>query len=425
VCSSDLNTALNPRFYEIESLGEGDAMGLSVTAADTDDENDRAVILTTSAQSNRSYRLRATNVTARADGFPIDPSRSASTFLGLESDDTTGPELVRADSTSSTTVLLTFSEPLAADAADPVNFSITCSSCADEVLQVLDAFMTRHNTQIILETHPQEANVEYRVSLSNANGHVTDQSIHRNPIEPDPSTATFVFAGQPSLQPGAVLPRVVGAISLGNTSVLVTFSKPMGDSALALASYSIVQENVNSEVGSLAIRDDACAPGSVRAGQPCETDDDCLNGTCQHRAPRFQGSDRTAVVLTTSSQNEVTYRVTVVNVRDLAGNQLAPRELLVDPTSATFAGTPAGGGQGPIVDSDADGVSDAAESRGRVVTVVLSNGEVTQTEVTSDPFAADTDGDGLDDGEERRLNTNPRSSDTDGDQLSDAAEYNV
>src|SRR5690606_17308053 len=58
--------------------------------------------------------------------------------------------------------------------------------------------------------------------------------------------------------------------------------------------------------------------------------------------PRFaEGGGRTAVILTTSPQSEVVYELTVVNVMDLAGNPMAPPELLVDPSKATFPGTPA------------------------------------------------------------------------------------
>ena len=37
-------------------------------------------------------------------------------------------------------------------------------------------------------------------------------------------------------------------------------------------------------------------------------------------SPAFQGSDRTTVALTTSSQNELSYTVTAFNVKDTAGN---------------------------------------------------------------------------------------------------------
>ena len=142
-------------------------------------------------------------------------------------------------------------------------------------------------------------------------GELTDLSVNRNEIDADYSQAVFTFEGQPALTPGTTLPRVVGAISTSNTSVVVVFSKPMGDSALETSNYVIVQVEVNPEVGTLIV---------------------------SHA--EFVGPDRTAVELTTSSQNEVTYQVTVVNARDLAGNQLAPPEILVNPASAVFPGSP-------------------------------------------------------------------------------------
>ena len=58
----------------------------------------------------------------------------------------------------------------------------------------------------------------------------------------------------------------------------------------------------------------------------------------------FTGPDRTAVALTTLSQNEVTYNLTAVNVRDFIGLPMAPKQIiagvLLDPATASFPGTP-------------------------------------------------------------------------------------
>jgi hypothetical protein len=60
-----------------------------------------------------------------------------------------------------------------------------------------------------------------------------------------------------------------------------------------------------------------------------------------------------------------------------------------------------------------------------LVDVTRVNGTVVPREVTSDPTAADTDADGLDDRLESLLGSDPRRADTDGDFLTDAEEYNV
>lgn len=316
----------------------------------------------------------------------IDPTRNTALFWGIPPIDTFGPRVVRAESISNTEVIVSFSEPLSSEAANPLNFSISPD------LTVIDAQLTKYDTQVILTTSPQLVNVVYTVTVTG----VSDKA--GNPIDPTANTATFTYAGGPASLGADVLPRVVGAASTGNTGVLVVFSKPMGDSALVAGNYVIVQENVNPEVGALVVM-----------------------------SASFVSGQQDAVQLVTGPQNEVTYFLRVVNVRDLFGNQLAPPQLFVEPATATFPGTPFSCGGQPCdpPDFDSDGVQDHAELRGYVVRVELVNGETVEREVTSDPASPDTDGDGLTDGEERRIVSDPRSQDTDDDQLSDYIEYNV
>lgn len=187
-------------------------------------------------------------------------------------------------------------------------------------------------------------------------------------------------------------PRLVSAISTGNTSVRVAFNEPVFDGALDTSNYAIVQTNVNPEVGALRVLSAALS------------------------------RDMTTVTLETGSQNEVTYQLAVTGIQDLAGNVISPPTLLVDPTRTEFAGTPAVDG-GP--DTDGDGLSDATEQRGWIVNIQLTGGDVETVEVTSDPTLADTDGDGIDDKTEYQNRSNPRKADTDGDTLSDDEEYNI
>jgi len=192
-------------------------------------------------------------------------------------------------------------------------------------------------------------------------------------------------------------PRVVGAASTGNTTAIVSFSKPMGSSALDPAHYVIAQENVNPEAGALRVL-----------------------------GVRFTRSDCTEVELTTSSQNELTYGLTAVGVQDAAGNPLAPRQtvqgVVIDPTRGSFRGTAPVGVE--VLDSDGDGLTDHREQLGWTVFVTALDGTVTARGVSSDPFCKDTDGDGLWDVEEAKLRLDPRNPDTDDDELTDAQEWN-
>lgn len=82
----------------------------------------------------------------------------------------------------------------------------------------------------------------------------------------------------------------------------------------------------------------------------------------------------------------------------------------------------------PHGDEDGDGRTNAEELRGWEIFIDFSGfglkdpAFLTRRTVTSDPYVADTDGDGLSDGEEFERNSDPRVRDTDGDGLGDAEE---
>ncbi len=222
------------------------------------------------------------------------------------------------------------------------------------------------------------------------------------------TSLTIPFTQSDFVSPSA--PRVVGANATSNTTVVVSFSNPMNNSAVNPANYSVVQSG---------------GGGTAR-----------LNIT----GARFLSNDRMAVELTTLSQSAEQYTVAVVNVRDLGGTALAPPfwqgGILVDPTRATFIG------QAPsetdLVDTDGDGLTDNVELNGWPVVIKLlgthsvtqPNGTVVQVQnevtrwVTSDPLLADTDADGLGDAQEYNTGFDPRRPDTDGDQLTDYVEWN-
>ncbi|HMB37808.1 MAG TPA: hypothetical protein VKO85_01935 [Wenzhouxiangellaceae bacterium] len=145
--------------------------------------------------------------------------------------------------------------------------------------------------------------------------------------------------------------------------------------------------------------------------------------------------DYTRVRLTTMSQSNLIYTLEVSAIKDLAGNPLASPELGNDPTQTDFTGIPPDGGD--VIDSDGDGLTDAAEQSGWTVTVRRIDGSTFSQHVTSDPgdprfplddpinlAARDSDNDGVLDFDEKTFSLNPRAADTDDDGLSDDAELN-
>ena len=83
-------------------------------------------------------------------------------------------------------------------------------------------------------------------------------------------------------------PRLMGAVSRSNTTILVSYSRAMGPSALQVSNYSISQLNVNTESGTLNVLSAA-----------------------------FEGTANDAVLLTTRSQSDLTYRLRVTHMFDI------------------------------------------------------------------------------------------------------------
>jgi len=363
---------------------------LRITAATLGTDR-KSITLTTSSQEGVEYTLEIDSCLTLV-GKLLDPEARTVTFFGIARGDTDGPRVVEAVSLGNGTVLVAFSEPVGPTAAYTTNYNITAQNGTEKMV-VTAATLNASLTEVTLTTSSQKE-VDYTLVVAN----VAD--LASNLIDALFNSATFTGT-KAATATDTLEPRVVGAISTSNTAVLVTFSEAMGDSALNPASYSIVQTVTNPEAGGLIVI-----------------------------SAQFLSGDRTAVELTTLRQSTVTYQVTVVNVKDLAGNPLAPKSLglgyIVDPTSAIFAGTgPSTDGSQGAVDSDGDGLNDDVEQRGWAVTVVLHGGAVAKRDVTSDPYTKDTDGDGYDDLQEHRRVTDPRSPDTDGDTLNDADEWDI
>lgn len=209
--------------------------------------------------------------------------------------------------------------------------------------------------------------------------------------------------------------RVVSAVATGNTEVLVQFSEAVqgGENGAENPSYY----RIAAPEASLAEPSTSLATLGVLSAEVLPP-------------------SLSTVRLTTLSQADLLYTLTVTNVRDLTGNPIAAPDRYNDPSTVKFYGVSPTGDEN--VDSDGDGLTDSDEQRGWYVEIRLTSGQIESRHVTSDPgnplldvddpfnvAARDTDGDGVTDNEEKHGGMDPRSPDTDGDLLSDDQEWNT
>lgn len=174
--------------------------------------------------------------------------------------------------------------------------------------------------------------------------------------------------------------RLASAISTGNTSVLVTFTAPVTDSAESAGNYTIAAKDSESSAF-VEVSNAVLSADGLRAE------------------------------LTTLAQSGIRYRLKAAGIAAVAGGTL-----VADGDGVTFAGTPP---VGTAADADGDGLPDSNEQEGWTITVFQADGTIANHHVTSSPTSVDTDGDGLSDEAERRGGTHPRDRDTDHDGLPD------
>jgi len=401
--------ALDPQYYDVvedaPTLDETSDLTIASIRFAVDDRGrtDRTrVILTTEEQTDTGYTLRVTNVVTQAGDKLLDPTNNTAEFRGIPVGDAIPPTVTGATAISNTEVLVDFSEPVVgADRAD--RYAIEAADGSP--LEVIAAgYANPYATQVLLTTAPQRDELTvYTVTVTG----VTDRQ--GNAVDPAANSADFngVFRTGP-IDGDTAPPRVANTGSTGNTTVLVTFTEPIEQASAEEPTHYRITARLDGATGPDATLQ---VLGATRS------------------------ADRTTVTLTTMAQSDLLYTLAVTNVTDLAGNQIAPPERLVDPSTVTFQGTPP---SGPQADSDGDGLSDAAEQAGWFVTVRNVDGSTRRYEVTSDPGdpaldvddpvndeARDTDGDRLSDLDERVYLVDPRSTDTDGDGIEDWDELNV
>jgi hypothetical protein len=357
------------------------------SVAFADDGADRShVVLETSTMAEGTYALRVGPVTADPGARPVDPFRDRVAFDGMAAVDDVPPTIHRAYAADPGTVVALFSEPLQDGATDPDRYALVDPDGTE--LPVAAAELRAHGTEVALTTATMTPETRYTLR---ADGLL---DLAGNPIDPTATAGVVLAAPGGDVTP----PRLTGAVSTSPTRVLVTFSEAVrggSDGAENPEHYEIV--------GGLATN-------AALSGQAILSVQEAV-----------LADDGRSVTLTTLAQSDIEYTLRATGIRDLAGNPLA-RIDRDNPFEVRFFGTAA---TGAGVDSDGDGLTDAAEQRGWTVTVREVGGATTTREVTSDPLSADTDDDGVGDAAEMTNRSDPRSADTDQDDLTDDRELNV
>lgn len=411
------------------------APGGFVSGAVVSQFRSQALLTTSTLTPGLTYTVSAAAV-ADGSGNVLDPAAdSASVVFGAV--DERAPQLLGATTVDQTTIKLTFSEPLSDMAFDPARYAIV------PPVQILSAQLSADRTEVTLNTAPMQLGQEYYITI----GGITDRAGNPLPVMTQPAR----ISDQEPTGGAEELPRVVGAASTSNTTIVIKFSKGMSDTALNPANYFV---ELQPDVGVLTLASRCqtsrylCASGNLllktcTGSSPerlCQSASDCSPGvTCEVACTsgctgaRFVDGGRTEVEIQTISQNDGVYTITATGTTDLGGRPLAPKQVvagaMVDPTTAEFRGT------GPVadggidgnagVDSDGDAMPDTDEQSGWDIVVRMQNGESVPQHVTANPLYPDTDGDGLIDSLEFSVNSNPRSNDSDGDGLTDNDEYNI
>ncbi len=191
-------------------------------------------------------------------------------------------------------------------------------------------------------------------------------------------------------------PRVLEAVSVDSTTVVVTFSHAMGEGAERVESYRVALAAAP-ELESQVARQSLLEAPAVLVREV------------------FLNDQRTEATLRTDWQADMDYLLIVSNVRDQEGVEIDPGG-----GRMTFSGTEPDLDDPQLVDSNGDGLPDRVQEEGWTIFVdETGDGQFTTRHVTSDPNAVDTNGDGVSDLEKFRYRLDPRRADTDGDGLTD------
>lgn len=165
--------------FSIEKSDTLEPLPVTKVEMDIEDIQGKTVLLTTSQQvAGASYTLTIGIAVEDTAGNPIESGESdTASFTGVSSTtpqpnqvvsnatDTTAPEIMSADATSTTQAQITFSEPVVVSGSD--NFQIAEVSDSTLSLSVYSASLSDDKKTVTLTTEEQVANTEYEVKVQN------------------------------------------------------------------------------------------------------------------------------------------------------------------------------------------------------------------------------------------------------------------
>jgi len=347
-------------------------VSLETRAVTFTDEFRTAVRLSTAQQQDGVYTVKVKNVTDAAQNV-VDATGGQVTVNNAANADTTPPRLSSVGATNSTTIIVTFSEPMkggTTGAENPANYQITGTASSQP------SGTAQPGTPLLA---PPVQMVPGADGTGNSlKGAVNTAVATAGTLKPDglrPQNATLVIT-RAKLLPG------------GTAVELTTLQQSNVD-------YQLQVTNVTDLAGNqIAPPSQATNPsvftfvGKVASGAGVDTDKDGVSDAEEQRGWVVKVTRQDG----TSFTREVTSDPTLA---DTDGDGLSDRDertYLTDPR---------------VADTDADQLSD---------TVELSD-------TYSTPTDQDTDNDGISDGLEVSLyNTSPLLPDTDGDQIADGKE---
>jgi len=300
-------------WYDTKPAAEnGDSYAL--TAPETGDLGNVTTYTVTGLTNGTKYYFAVTavdtnGVESQNWSLPGDVATTPTADAG-GGDDTEPPQVTNAEAVDKEDVKVTFSEEVVLPALNPESAFVVQNTDTFEDLVVksaeLDATDTTKKT-VLLATDPQTKDANYKLTVG-----IDVQDKAGNPIRSD-SSATAPFTGSDSSKVLADTTGVEVATAevVDNTHVLVNFNEKVVLGIDPTKNFKIVNKTDAADILNVA---------EVILGK------------------NTLGADDAAAVLTTGEQKGVTYVVTVVGVKDAAGNDVSTTK-----NTAEFAGVPVAG----------------------------------------------------------------------------------